>query len=214
MTTISPGAAGVVLINVFDVQPDGADVLLAHLAQATDAVMSCRPGFISANLHRSLDGKRVANYAQWRSRGDFEAMLQDPVAQEHMNEARRLGAVEGTLYELGHVQKSGADVRINAGKVPLTLIVVMKCEAAEQEELFEYLISTAQEHSVNPGFVSCSIHKSLDGTRVAEYIQWTDQAALGGMAKKPESQAHFARVRHRSSSAQYEVTNTFAPEAS
>lgn len=214
MTTISPDAAGVVLINVFDVQPDGADPLLAHLHAATEAVMSRRPGFVSANLHRSLDGKRVANYAQWRSRGDFEAMLQDPAAREHMAEARRLGAVEGTLYELGHVQRAGPDVHINVGKVPLTLIVVMKCEPAEQQELYEYLIATAREHSVNPGFVSCSIHKSLDKTRVAEYIQWVDQAALGGMAKKPESQAHFARVRHRSSSAQYEVTGTFAPALS
>jgi heme-degrading monooxygenase HmoA len=210
MTLISPAVPGIVLINVFTVQPGGQPPLIAHLSEATETVMRRQPGFISANLHRSLDGARVANYAQWRSRADFDAMLQDRQAKDHMAEARRLGDVEGTLYELGHVEKAGSEVRIAAGTVPLTLIVVMKCEPAEQAELFQYLIETAQDHGTNPGFVSCNIHRSLDGSRVAEYIQWESAEALGGMAKKPGSQAHFARVRPRSSSAQYEVTETFS----
>ena len=92
-------------------------------------------------------------------------------------------------------------------------MVVMTCEPAEQDELTAYLVGIAQEHSVNPGFISCTIHRSLDGTRVAEYIQWRDQAAIGALAAKPEMQAHLARVKHRSSSAPYDVVATFAPAA-
>ena len=33
------------------------------------------PGFISASIHRSLDGTKVINYAQWRSQADFAAYL-------------------------------------------------------------------------------------------------------------------------------------------
>jgi len=40
--------------------------LLDLLDQAT-AVVRLAPGFISANLHRSLDGTKVAMYAQWQS---------------------------------------------------------------------------------------------------------------------------------------------------
>ncbi len=58
------------------------------LAEATEQVMRHRPGFVSANIHASLDGTRVVNYAQWRSREDFQAMLDDPIAQEHMGAAR------------------------------------------------------------------------------------------------------------------------------
>ena len=209
MTTISPDAAGAVLINVFSVEPGGAVALLTHLDEATAAVMSRQPGFVSANLHRSKDGTRVTNYAQWRSRADFEAMLYDPAAQLHMAEARRLGSVEGTLYTVAHVERAGDGPFIVEGSTPLTLIVVFTCESHEQDELVSYLIGIAQEHSVNDGFISCTIHRSLDGTRLAEYIQWRDQAALSAMAVKPSSQAHFARVKPRTSSAMYDVIKTF-----
>ncbi len=36
------------------------------------------PGFISANLHVSADRRHIANYAQWRSRADYDAMLKNP----------------------------------------------------------------------------------------------------------------------------------------
>jgi quinol monooxygenase YgiN len=209
VTVISPDAAGAVLINVFTVGPSGAGALLAHLEDATAEVMSRQPGFISANLHRSKDGTRVTNYAQWRSRADFEAMLYDPQAQLHMAEARRLGTVAGTLYSVAHVERADDGPFIVEGSSPLTLVVVFTCEPGEQDELAGYLIGIAQEHSVNDGFVSCSIHRSLDGTRLAEYIQWRDQAALSAMAAKPSSQAHFARVKPRTSSAMYDVVKTF-----
>lgn len=48
--------------------------LIDLLDRATENVMRKQPGFISANIHRSLDGTRVANYAQWRSKADLEAM--------------------------------------------------------------------------------------------------------------------------------------------
>jgi len=48
------------------------------------------PGFVSANIHSSLDGTRVVNYAQWRRVEDFEAMLHDSGAREHMQAATQL----------------------------------------------------------------------------------------------------------------------------
>jgi hypothetical protein len=36
------------------------------------------PGFISASLHRSLDGTKVTMYAQWRTIEDYQAMRGNP----------------------------------------------------------------------------------------------------------------------------------------
>ncbi len=91
----------VTLINVFEVAPEDQGRLVELLVRATDEVMSERPGYVSANIHRSFDGTRVTNYAQWRSREDLEAMLSDPVAAEHMREAGKIAAgYEPHLYEV------------------------------------------------------------------------------------------------------------------
>ena len=52
------------LINVFTVNPDSQPQLIDLLHEATNQVIRHRPGsFISANIHASLDGTRVVNYA-------------------------------------------------------------------------------------------------------------------------------------------------------
>jgi heme-degrading monooxygenase HmoA len=63
-------------------------------------VMRHLPGFVSANIHRGLDGRHVANYAQWESREAFERMLGDPQARLHMEPIMRLATNEGNLYEV------------------------------------------------------------------------------------------------------------------
>src|SRR5215213_4249069 len=80
----------VTLINVFTVAPEDQQRLVDVLVDATQTVMRNKQGFISANIHRSLDGARVTNYAQWQSREAFEAMLGDQEAAEHMGEAARI----------------------------------------------------------------------------------------------------------------------------
>lgn len=102
MTTIlDPSAKHVVLINTFSVEPSRAEDLLAILSQATDKGMSKAPGFVSANLHMSNDKKHVANYAQWRSQADIDAMMKDPAATKHMQEAAAVAtSFEPIYYEL------------------------------------------------------------------------------------------------------------------
>ena len=107
MTEISQRGDVVTLINVFTVAPEDQQRLLDLLAEATESVMSKLPGFVSANLHRSLDGRRVVNYAQWRSREAFEAMLDDPEAGAHMEEAGKIAQkFEPHLYEVSFVEEA------------------------------------------------------------------------------------------------------------
>jgi quinol monooxygenase YgiN len=104
MTTIREDDFSVALINTFYVKPEKADELVKLLTKATDEVMRHQPGFISANLHISLDKTRVVNYAQWRSKEDFERMQQNPDAKPHMKQAAELAErFEPILYSVVHV---------------------------------------------------------------------------------------------------------------
>ncbi|MGI8721112.1 MAG: antibiotic biosynthesis monooxygenase family protein [Geodermatophilaceae bacterium] len=98
MTTIATDQKIVTLVNVFTVEPERQQALVDLLVEATDEVMCHRPGFVSANIHSSLDGARVVNYAQWRTVQDFQAMLADPVAGEHMAAAGALASAQPHLY--------------------------------------------------------------------------------------------------------------------
>jgi quinol monooxygenase YgiN len=102
-TTIATDQDVATLINVFIVTRMTQQPLVDLLTEATEQVMRHRPGFISANIHASLDGTRVVNYAQWRSRNDFQAMLDDPTAREHMSAAGSLATAEPRLYEVTSV---------------------------------------------------------------------------------------------------------------
>lgn len=100
MTTIEKGNSVLTLINVFTVEPDKQQELAQLLIDATEQTMTRQPGFVSANIHRSLDGTRVVNYAQWESRDAFEAMQKNPQAAPHMKAAAALARVDPILCEV------------------------------------------------------------------------------------------------------------------
>ena len=98
MTTISEEAGLLTLINVFTVSPENQDRLVDLLAQATDATVRHAKGFVSAALHRSLDGTKVTMYAQWQSMKDYQAMRGDPVASPYLTEALAIATFEPGAY--------------------------------------------------------------------------------------------------------------------
>jgi quinol monooxygenase YgiN len=97
-TTISPGTDVTTLINVFTVPPEDQQRLVDLLVEASEEVMQHQSGFVSANIHASLDGGTVVNYAQWRSVEDFQAMLANPAAQPHMEACAALATFEPHLF--------------------------------------------------------------------------------------------------------------------
>jgi len=100
MVTISKENDVATLVNVFTVEPENQQRLVEMLLEATEQTMKGLPGFVSASIHRSLDGVRVANYAQWRSREDFEAMLKNPDATAHMKPIMEIAKFDAHLYEV------------------------------------------------------------------------------------------------------------------
>lgn len=98
MVTLDPQSGHLVLINTFTIDPARAEELLSALSHATEHVMRQRPGFVSASLHVSRDKRHVANYAQWRSQADLDAMMNDPAARSHMREAAGIAASFEPIY--------------------------------------------------------------------------------------------------------------------
>ena len=96
MTVISESNRGIAMINVFTVNDGKQQELVDFLTQSTKDLMRHFPGFISANFHKSTDGKYVANYAQWETQEAWEEMQKDPRAQAEFAHVRTL--VEGAKY--------------------------------------------------------------------------------------------------------------------
>lgn len=100
MVTISKDNQVVTLINVFTVSPENQQKLVDLLMEATAKTMKNVPGFVSANIHKSMDGVRVVNYAQWRSKEDFEAMTKNPEAQAHMQPITEIATADFHLHQV------------------------------------------------------------------------------------------------------------------
>lgn len=100
MSTIDKDRKVLTLINVFTVEPAKQQDLVALLIDATEQTMRHLPGFISANIHRSIDGKKVVNYAQWESADAFDQMRKNPKAIPHMKAAAAIASFEPIVCEV------------------------------------------------------------------------------------------------------------------
>ena len=100
--THEPDAVPVVLINVFKCQPDKQELLLELLVALMQSQRAL-PGFVSATLHRGLNGKTVANHAVWRSVDDWKAMTRSHEVSAAMNPIMAIATFEPNLYEPGEL---------------------------------------------------------------------------------------------------------------
>jgi quinol monooxygenase YgiN len=90
----------ITLINVFKVLPANQQRLIDLLIQATQNSVRNAPGFMSARLHRSIDGTKVTMYAQWRSSEDYATMRADPAPLPYLKEALEIATFEPGMYEV------------------------------------------------------------------------------------------------------------------
>ncbi len=99
---MTEAADPVVLINVYRCEPERLDELMELLAVMVRAQRGAE-GFISATLHRGLDGKVAAVHAVWRSREDWKAMARSPAINAAMEPIMAIATFEPHLYEAGEV---------------------------------------------------------------------------------------------------------------
>ncbi len=90
----------VVLINTFTVARDKQEQLIELLTEVTRESIVGAPGFLSATLHRSLDGLKVTMYARWRSEADYVAMRQSGQSHVALAAISKIAMFEPGMYQI------------------------------------------------------------------------------------------------------------------
>ena len=75
---------------------------------------------------------------------------------------------------------------IQTGNQMVTQITVIEAEPEKQNEAMSLMAERARFMARQPGFVSISLHRSLDGRRIVNYLQWQNRELLQAAHKSPE----------------------------
>jgi quinol monooxygenase YgiN len=168
MPTIDPNNNVITPIIIFSVAPDQQQFLFDTIMNFLVDVKQ-QPGFISASLHKSIDGQKVVNYAQWRSLADYQAFTQNAALQTKA--APLLGFhPDSHVYEIVISESKIGVPTISEGG--LCHIAEFRMKPENQSRLVELErenVGIAMEH---PDLLSATFHRSLDGTRTVNYGQW------------------------------------------
>ncbi|AYG93858.1 antibiotic biosynthesis monooxygenase [Brevundimonas naejangsanensis] len=95
----------VVLINIFKCDARHQDALMEGLEDLV-RTQTALPGFVSATLHRGLNGRVAANHAVWASADHWKAMTRHPKVVAAMGPILAIATFEPHLYEPGEVIKA------------------------------------------------------------------------------------------------------------
>ncbi|BCL35271.1 antibiotic biosynthesis monooxygenase [Nostoc sp. MS1] len=175
--TIQVNSGITTFINVFTIAPENQQALLDVLKSQTDSSIRKQPGFLNANFHRSLDGVSVVNYVQWTDQRSSEVIHENPEIMAGFARYQALNVkMDLRYYEVAFAVGQQAIIEPQNGVVTLISLFSTKPPHQQQalETLKQELCSFAKQQA---GFVSMSLHRSLDGTRILNYTQWKASAS-------------------------------------
>jgi len=75
---------------------------------------------------------------------------------------------------------------IQTGNQMVTQITVIDAEPEKQSEVLSLMAERARFMARQPGFVSITLHRSLDGRRIVNYIQWQNRELLKSAHQSPD----------------------------
>ena len=99
---------------------------------------------------------------------------------------------------------------IRTDKQPVTQITVIESEPEKQAEALSLTTERAHFMARRPGFISISVHRSLDGRRIVNYVQWQSRELLQSAHKLPEFRkewGHFDQLTDAIDPHLYEVAH-------
>src|SRR5436309_5296280 len=76
--------------------------------------------------------------------------------------------------------------QIQITKQPVTQITIIESEPGKQAEALQLMTERARFMARQPGFISISLHRSLDGRRIVNYVQWQSRDLLHSAHESPE----------------------------
>jgi len=75
---------------------------------------------------------------------------------------------------------------IQTGNQMVTQVTFIEVEPEKQPEALSLMTERAHFMARQPGFISISLHRSLDGRRIVNYVQWQNRELLQAAHKSPE----------------------------
>lgn len=106
MPEIVTDATHATFINTFRCAPQHQDEVVRINIDIIEQVASSSPGFISATVHRSVDGIRVINYLQWESVEHLTAMQNSPQFQDIARQFAGLIEFDPHQCQIVHVSQA------------------------------------------------------------------------------------------------------------
>jgi quinol monooxygenase YgiN len=101
------GAGHATFINTFRCKPSDQDEVVRINVDIVEQVASKFPGFVSATVHRSVDGTVVVNYLQWQSPEHLAALQRSSEFQAIARRFAGLIEFEPHECEIVHVAEAG-----------------------------------------------------------------------------------------------------------
>jgi heme-degrading monooxygenase HmoA len=100
------------------------------------------------------------------------------------------------------------DIRENSNAV--TQITCIESEPGKQAEALAVMVERAEFMARQPGFVSITLHRSLDGRHIVNMIQWKSRDLLHAAHQSPQFRKEWSRFDHLTSDIEpllYEVAH-------
>ncbi|MBW4639493.1 MAG: antibiotic biosynthesis monooxygenase [Gloeocapsa sp. UFS-A4-WI-NPMV-4B04] len=187
MPTIAKHNEVITVIFSLATEPENQQELIDLMIDALQTTTQHQPGFVSASFHKSLDGTRVFNYAQWRTQAEYEAFAQSPQDQAISAKFSQFQLLDSHIYEVVISKPDDAPLRITIGD--LIHFAEFRVKPENQQRLIELEhenVVIALEH---PDLLSANFHRTLDGTRTANYGQWRSLDNFEALLKEPKYQS-------------------------
>lgn len=214
MATISPNASSLAVINLFPAaNEEEQDDILRRVTDLTEQVMIHLPGFISANLHRSIPSSLnppgtffVANYAQWETAADIAAMLQDPKGLALRKELTSRYPGTGVLLRPVSTHSSDGASSTTLSEDCVTLINLFQAaNKKDQGDILHYLTDITEEVMMHlPGFIAANLHRGIPSPMppantlfVVNYAQWETSDDFVAMRQDPRVIEHVKTTASR-----------------
>ena len=183
MATVATKNEVITVIVIFTVEPDRQQELIDVIAEYTETVKQ-QPGFVSANIHKSIDGVKVANYAQWQSQADYQNFVNNKEIQKQAGKLKEFSPPDLHIYEVAISESKEGTPIIKQGQY-ITHFAEFRMPPENQPRMMELAKENVGKAMELPGLISANFHRSLDGTRVINYGQWLDRETIENLKKQP-----------------------------
>jgi quinol monooxygenase YgiN len=183
MPTIATNNELVTVIIIFSVEPERQQELIDAILDFLETVKQ-QPGFVSASIHKSIDGVKIANYAQWRSLEEYQAFVKNAEVQGKAVKLREFDRADSHVYQVVI-----SESKVGTPKITKNGYIAHFAEFRMPPENQPRMVELAKENIGKamelPGLISANFHRSLDGTRVINYGQWSDRQTIKELKKQP-----------------------------